>query len=265
MKLGGHRVDQDRRGPRRGAFARIDMRSAFARIDMRGGFTLIEMIVALLIVGTLMGVAVMGVNSLTNAKLKEESGRLASVIRACYTLAALNGRTYRLVFDLDSGAYAPEWTEGAVVVSDEREVATQDGKRYEVKDTRRKTGSALGLGGSTPRLPKPGWQRVPASDIGLVSSDTGVIKLSREIEIEGVFTTHQLDVFSKGKAEMHFFPQGWAERAVIYLKEKGKEGEVMTVDVDPLTGRAFITNGRMAIPAEDFGDRGKEEEGEAIF
>ena len=239
-----------------------------ARSPHSGGFTLIEMIVALLIVGVMMGVAVMGVNALTSAKLKEESGRLASVIRACYSLAALNGRTYRLVFDLDAGTYTPEWTENPMVLSDEREVILKDGARFEEKPNLRKGRGAsglLGLGSRTPRLPKPGWHRVEQSDIGLVQGDNATIKISKDIEIDGVFTTHQLDIISKGKAEMHFFPQGWAERAIIYLKEKGKSGETMSIDVDPLTGRAFVTAGAIKIPAEDFDERGREEEGDAIF
>jgi len=232
------------------------------------GFTLIEMIVALLIVGVMMGVAVMGVDALTNAKLKEEAGRLASVIRACYSLAALNGRTYRIVFNLDTGTYSPEWTENPMVLSDEREVILRDGSRFvEKEDPRKKRGGsgALGIGNSTPRLPKPGWHKVDQSDIGLVEGKDATVTLSKDIEIDGVFTTHQVDVIGKGRAEMHFFPQGWAERAIIYLKEKGKNGQFMSVDVDPLTGRAFVTPGAIKIPPEDLDERGKEEEGDAIF
>jgi general secretion pathway protein H len=234
------------------------------------GFTLIEMIVALLIVGTMVGVAMMGVSSLTNAKLKEEAGRLASVIRACYSLAALNGRTYRLVFDLDAGTYKPEWTENPVVLSDEREIVTKDGERYDPEEIAKKKNkggrsNVLGIGNQVPRLPKPGWNKVDESDIGLVDAKDGTIRLSKDVVIDGVFTTHQLDVISKGKAEMHFFPQGWAERAIIYLKENSKNGETMSVDVDPLTGRAFVTNGAIKIPPEDLDERGKEEEGDAIF
>jgi hypothetical protein len=64
---------------------------------------------------------------------------------------------------------------------------------------------------------------------------------------------------------MYFFPGGWAERAIIYLREKGTDGAVFSVEVDPLTGRGFLHTKKIAIPPEDRDDRGKEEEGEAIF
>jgi general secretion pathway protein H len=231
-----------------------------------GAFTLIEMIVALLIIGTLAGVATVTIDAISSAHIKEDAGRLASVIRACYALAALNGRTVRLQFDIDGGRYTPEWTESVVLVSSERERAA-DGERAEDRAARKaKVGQGLlGLGASTPRLPQPGWQKVSADDIGLVDDKEGTIKLRRDVEIEGVFTTHQTDVFTKGKAELHFFPMGWAERAIIYLRERGKEGEVYSVEVDSLTGRAYVHSRRIPIPPEDLDDRGKEEEGESVF
>lgn len=252
--------------------AALGVKARALRLRRRAGYTLIEMIVALLIVGTISGIAVMSVDAITSAKLKEEAGRLAAVIKACYALAATNGRTYRIRFDLDAGSYSIESTESLVLVSAEREAAVEGGRFEERRDAKVKKGQGiLGLGGSTPRLPKPGWRRVNSSEIGLIEDgdkSAGAIKLSKDIEFEGVFTTHQIDVFTRGKADMHFFPQGWAERAMIFLREKTEKGdkaEVFTVEVDPLTGRAFVHPERLRIPAEDLSDPTREEEGDSVF
>ena len=272
MALAPRGASRDQLAPR--ATRDQDARRAGLRLShrARAGYTLIEMIVALLIVGAISGIAVMSVNSITSAKLKEEAGRLASVIRACYALAATNGRTYRIRFDLDAGSYTIESSESLVLVSAEREASVEGGRMEDKPNARAKVGQGiLGLGGTTPRLPKPGWRRVNSSEIGLVEDGTknaGTIKLPTDIEFEGVFTTHQIDVFTRGKADMHFFPQGWAERAIIYLREKNEKsekGEVFTVEVDPLTGRAYVHPERLRIPAEDLSDPAREEEGDSVF
>ena len=103
---------------------------------------------------------------------------------------------------------------------------------------------------------------------GRIGQELARMALPTDIEFEGVFTTHQIDVFTRGKADMHFFPQGWAERAIIYLREKNEKsekGEVFTVEVDPLTGRAYVHPERLRIPAEDLSDPAREEEGDSVF
>jgi prepilin-type N-terminal cleavage/methylation domain-containing protein len=236
---------------------------AFLRPARRAGFTLAEMIVTLLIIGLVMGISVMGVNALTAARLREESGRLAAVIRGVYALAATNGRTYRIVFDIDGGRYHVEFTDDPVLLEQERARAVEGRKVEEEK--RPKGGSLLGIGPSTPTLPKPGWQRAPKGDIGLLEGDKEEIKLHGDVQLEGVFTAHQVDVFTKGRTELYFFPSGWTEPAMIYLKEKGEKGEVFTVEVDALTGRATIHNSKVPVPSEYLEDRAREEEGERIF
>jgi general secretion pathway protein H len=230
-----------------------------------GGFTLIEMIVTLLVIGIVMSIAVVGVNALTQSTLREDCGRLASVIRASYVLAATTGRTHRLVFDLDNGKYHVESTEDPVLLSQERERALE-GQKFEQVD-RRRDRRILGIGPETPRAPQPGWQRLTKVEIGLIDpDDKDTISLNKDVEFEGVFTTHQIDVYTRGTTEMYFFPSGWAERAVIYLREKGKnEPVVFSVEVDPLTGGGTIHNSKIRLRPEDFEERGKEEEGEAIF
>lgn len=227
------------------------------------GFTLMEMIVALLVVGLVMGIAVVGVNTLTSARLREDAGRMAAVIRALYARAATMGRTYRMVFDIDQGRYHAEYTTDPVLLSQERERPVRGGKPEEDRERRR---GLFGIGPETPRLPEPGWKRVMKNEIGLFEDDQNPeVKLAGDVEIEGVFTTHQVDLYTRGRCELYFFPGGWTEPAFIYLREKGREGDVYTLEVEPLTGRVTIHPDRLQIPSEWREERDKEEEGERIF
>jgi hypothetical protein len=104
------------------------------------------------------------------------------------------------------------------------------------------------------------------NEIGLFEDDQNPeVKLAGDVEIEGVFTTHQVDLYTRGRCELYFFPAGWTEPAFIYLREKGREGDVYTLEVEPLTGRVTIHPDRLQIPSEWREERDKEEEGERIF
>jgi general secretion pathway protein H len=60
-----------------------------------------------------------------------------------------------------------------------------------------------------------------------------------------VWTQHQRDPVKHGLAYLYFFPQGFTERAQVYVQQ-GKN--VWTLAVSPLTGRVKIAAEALEVP-----------------
>jgi general secretion pathway protein H len=94
------------------------------------------------------------------------------------------------------------------------------------------------------------------------------VELPKDIRVADVYTPKQREAYSKGRAFLYFFPQGFGERAIIHLCEKrNKEGECgkgfYSLVVHPLTGRVVVQSGYVEIPrdfdlVDDEGNRGAE-------
>lgn len=67
--------------------------------------------------------------------------------------------------------------------------------------------------------------------------------LPDNVRVESADTPAQGAV-SSGRAQIHFFPGGFTEQAYVYLKDVA--GNELTLEVQPLTGRVKILEGRHA-------------------
>ena len=87
------------------------------------------------------------------------------------------------------------------------------------------------------------------------------IKLKAGVRLEGVYTPNQDDVFREGRAYVHFFPNGFAEPAMIYIGNKRESGEGLsyTLSISPLTGRVTRSLGELELDRY-FGQPDEEEE-----
>ena len=83
------------------------------------------------------------------------------------------------------------------------------------------------------------------------------VKLRSGIELLGVYTPNQDEVFREGKAYIHFFPNGFAEPAMVYIGN-GRDG-VLTLTLNPLTGKVSRSVGQLD-PDREFGTPFREEE-----
>jgi hypothetical protein len=83
-------------------------------------------------------------------------------------------------------------------------------------------------------------------------------KLPGEVHISRVWSGHQEEPFSSGIAYLHFFKSGSAEPALIELEDD--EGDTVTLELSPLTGRVETIQGRFETPDETHVDG--EEEGD---
>jgi len=69
------------------------------------GFTLIELAVVILLIGLFSALVVPMLTGVGQDELKTTARRLAGTTKYLYNEAALSGRPYRLLFDLDAGTY----------------------------------------------------------------------------------------------------------------------------------------------------------------
>jgi prepilin-type N-terminal cleavage/methylation domain-containing protein len=82
-----------------------DLRRPGQVLERQGGFTLIEIGVVLLVLGIVLGIVVPRFRDNSHAELVAASRKLALTFRFLRHEAILNGRTYRLNYDIDQQRY----------------------------------------------------------------------------------------------------------------------------------------------------------------
>lgn len=223
------------------------------------GMTLIEITVALGIIVVLFAAVVFGVGALTGAKAKESAAELAGTIRALYDDAALSGRTCRLVFELpgerdEEGAvtWRAECAKSGVTAGakrdDELRAANDVDKRKSKVDEDDERFKPL-TGDSQPtvqELQAREQKRVEeAAKFSSFSSDDVVQKqLPSNVTVE-VWTGKQRQPVKHGTAYLYFFPQGYTERAQVWVRQGSN---TWTLTISPLTGKTVIHNDDLEVP-----------------
>jgi general secretion pathway protein H len=225
------------------------------------GMTLIEVSIALGIAAVLFAAVTISIGAITGAKAKASAAELAGVIRSIYDTAALSGKTCRLVFELadpkaEQGVtrYHAECAAGNVTTSRDRDAMLReesrtrdDEKRGNKKtDTRRKyTGGSDDMPGLDEILKQ---EEGRVEDAARFSSFTGEEIKPRELPSDvslSVWTRHQREPADKGVAYLYFFPQGFTEKALVYVKQGDN---VWTLAVSPLTGKVDIAGEALEVP-----------------
>ncbi|WIG96190.1 prepilin-type N-terminal cleavage/methylation domain-containing protein [Myxococcus sp. SDU36] len=229
------------------------------------GLTLIEISIAIIIVAMLFSAAVMGIGSITGAKAKGSAGELAGLIRSLYDSAALRGQTCRLVFEIpdpkseQATRYHAECAEGAVTTARDRDetLRTENSERERAARNR---GSGSGRderrnylsGGSGTNAPSAQelleGEKLRVENAARFSSYTSEEVPARELPADvkvSVWTRHQRQPVENGVAYLYFFPQGYTEKAYVYVQQGDN---VWTLDVSPLTGKVQIVAEALEVP-----------------
>ena len=224
------------------------------------GLTLIEIMIALLIAVVLFAAVIMSVGAITGSKAKASAGELAGVIRSLYDTAALTGKTCRLVFEIpgpkseETAKYRAECAAAGVTTSRDRETALRDEnrarddeKRQGGKDTRRNFRSSSGSG-------EPSIQELMEQEQNRVEQAARFSEYTAEEvaprELPGgvgvsVWTRHQKTAVEQGVAYLYFFPQGYTEKAHVYVRQGDN---VWTLTVSPLTGKVSVVAEELEVP-----------------
>ena len=206
------------------------------------GMTLIEISIALVIVALMVFVAVPSIEAYAGVRAREEAGRIAGAVRYLYDKSALSGHVCRIVFDMDERSWYPECTEGRFTVERDKE-RSRDGRRIE-----------------DPKADKP-RRYDPRDEVDQLRQKVEKKAEFAEFKDEelhrrtlpdganvAVWTGHQRERYTKGKAFLYFFPQGNTERAQIYVTSD--HGDAYTLVVSPLNGRVQVENQEVAVPRD---------------
>ncbi|MGA9521434.1 MAG: prepilin-type N-terminal cleavage/methylation domain-containing protein [Myxococcaceae bacterium] len=251
---------------RRAAGTPRSQRRAWVRARARSaerGLTLIEITIALAVVAVLFAAVISGVGALTGAKAKESASKLASTIRAIYDTAALSGRTCRLVFQLPdprdeeaSTKYWAECAEGALTSSRDRDEELREAREAAEEEAEN---AARGINknreqrdfnmADDPTLDDYlSQEQRRIENRAKYSSFTTEELEPREIPAAvrlSIWTRMQKDPVDSGIAYLYFFPQGYTERAMVFVTQGPNE---WTIKVSPLTGKAEIVPELLEVP-----------------
>lgn len=214
------------------------------RIRARG-VTLIEVLVIVAIVGLMSGFVMLGAGVADSARLRRSATMIAGAARVAWGHANATTRTVRLVFNFDTRTIAIEDSE------DKLWLAKNDlaGGAAGATDAERKAIEEADLILKGPRAPRPSFR--PAKPFGFNGAKAGKGKdLETNIRFVQVETLHQDDPIKSGQAYLYFWPGGQTEQAAIQLSIAGStlDSDVMTILVSPLTGKADIRKGKVAMP-----------------
>lgn len=187
------------------------------------GFTLLEIMIVLAIVAGMVTLAMPYIGN-RNAQIKRSLRELTVMSREIHSRSKLQGVAYRLVIDMgnplasgDSPSEQSFWVEksnGKVVIKEDEEEEAL--KREEETDEAKKAD------------PK-GF-----SIEGAIAKRT----LPSGLRFEKVELTRLRSPIERGKAFIHYLPEGLADEAAIHIK--GPNKMEYTVSIHPLTGRAEL-------------------------
>ncbi len=246
--------------PSRQTNQRRDPPGASKQTSNQRGLTLIELSIALAIVAVLFSAVVIGVGALTGTKAKSSAAELAGVIRYLYDTAALSGKTCRLAFQLPSSReegptrYWAECAAGNITTSRDRDEALRLEKQKALDRSSRQPAPPPGAQQYNSSSYQPSLQDLMAQEKDRVEAaarfsvyTTPELKprqLPSSVKIS-VWTKPQREPISTGTAYVYFFPQGFTEKAMIFV---GQGNNVWTITVQPLTGKAVVVGDRLEVP-----------------
>lgn len=183
--------------------------------------TLIEIMVVVILIA---GVVTVGVSQLggPGREMRKNVRRISSLAKTLHTRAKLLRKTYRLVIFMDkeneSHQYWVESSTGKVkLVNEEKQIELS----------------------KLTTLQREGILKDPGFSI-----DVQITKkprtLSSPLEFKNVEFAQKNAPITKGKAYIHFFPEGLVEEAAIHLT--GGEKLNWTISFHPVTGRTFVVS-----------------------
>ncbi len=175
------------------------------------GLTLIELTVVIAVLVLLVGISLAGFSSLDSVRQRGESNRLAAMMRHAYSKSITEGLYVRMRIDIPNDSYWIEGTANPILLPESRDDLDQESQdNDQARDERAKQA-------------KQGF--VKLSD---------VIKMETGVAIDAVRIGGFEDEFDSGKVDIYFFPNGFAEPAMIYTVN-GEE-EYITLTLNPMTG-----------------------------
>lgn len=200
------------------------------------GLTLLEILIVLSLLAVATGIAVGSLSGASSMRLRTETNKVAAAIRYAYNRSSALGLYMRMVLDMDSHTYWVEASDEPNFLATKKREEGDDPEAEEEEERAEELEDGVSQKYKT-RAKFKADEVIPK------------VVLEKGIKIAGVLTPSQEDIFERGKAYIHFFPNGFVEPALIYTEY---DGEYYTLLVNPLTGKVTRKVGK-ADPDRDFG------------
>ena len=210
------------------------------------GLTLLELLIVIAIIAGLAIAGLVTLNDLSRATLRAEVMRFSGYVKYSYGQAALRQQYHRLVIDLDSNQY---WTEVAEreevgappVIPENTLIGTPERFQDDAPSGRHRDedvdpeGGAFGL-----RRPRFG-----AEESKLVKK-----RGLEGVSFHSVVTSRDEHPIEAGQVSMVFYPSGFVDRTRVVITDD--EGGFYTLEVQPMSGKVIVFNGKMDLDRDFF-------------
>ncbi len=189
------------------------------------GFTLIEIMIVIAIIAAVLALGAPRMFS-TSSSMRSAIRKMGVLTREIRNVSRLTNTTGRLVIQMDDEKGHAYWVETApgtaLMMSEEQQKDFDSMTELQKEESGHKEKFQV-----DPRL-------VPSP-----------ISLPRGLYFESVEYAKLKEPLTKGKAYIHFFPQGLSEEVAIHLTDKKTLN--WTITVHPLTGRAEVLERKVAL------------------
>ena len=194
------------------------------------GFSLLELMVVIVLIGGMVALILPAIRGIVGLDLRGEITKIAGLSSEVYALAAISGKTHRIVFDLDNNKY---WVEEKV--GDAGEIKPELGYEDLMKMRTENKGDSKEEEAAKAYLPSFKEVEGPLKE---------KMALSKDAVIYGVWTESTVDVVRTGQAALYFFTGGYSQAAFVSLAAKGEEeNTAIYFSLNPLTAAITINHG----------------------
>lgn len=216
----------------------------------RRGMTLIEILIVVALIALLLGTMVFGSGLFGGANRRATATLVVAAVRKGLAHANTTGRPVRLALDLGGGRIVLEQASSseALVGQDEgkEDEVAPDAAKEMLADAEAMADQILSGGGKH----DPGFSPIDA--LGQDGEGPGRA-VGAGVKLLLVQTEHDEEPITDGVAYVYFWPGGMTERAVVQVAKAADDDDGLTVEISPLTGRADIKRGLLALPERRFG------------
>jgi len=219
------------------------------------GFTLVEVCITVAILAMVSIIMVPALGGTRRAELRRAAHKIAATVRQTFNDAALNGRTTRMVFNLGESPDGP-----AIVIESTDDILRFEGSTGALEvaaDPNAVDETISGPFGEPITLDNP-VDKDASESTRTVNALLGISKLGakaaqptftvqssmslpRGIRISDVLVEGMTQPVVKGVVRLIFFANGYTQAATLHLEDSDKNA--FTIVVEPLTGRAVVTEG----------------------
>jgi len=216
-----------------------------------------ELVVAMTLMAMLIGLAAPYVGNVLGVQVKSKARQLAGTMRYVFDEAIIQSSNYRIVFNLDKHSYTVEQCPGPSAVLYQNAEARLNAEEAQAEKQRRLESSSRGSADTVP-LADASLQSCKATTDPQLES----VVFEEPVTLLGVWTAQYPSVVRgnpNGPSEdagddqiavVNFIKGGYAERAYVYLSDGAEDGDIYTLELEPLTGQVILHEGEVEVPRE---------------